>query len=77
MENEYLHCIENEMELVNIFKNPFIIHFYSYFEDYNYIYFLLENIDGLDLDSIMNNLIDIPKNQYWFYTTSIIENAFY
>ena len=71
-ENEYLHCIENEMELLNELKNPFIVRFFSYFEDYSYIYFLLENIKGQDLHIIMNDLIHIPEKQCRFYAASIL-----
>ena len=71
-ENEFLHCVENEMELLCDLSSPFIVSFISCFEDYNYIYFLLEEMDGQDLHTIMNDLIRIPEAQCRFYAASVI-----
>ena len=71
-ENEFFHCVENEMDLLTELQSPFIIRFLAYFEDYNYIYFLLENVDGQDLHSIMNHLFHIPENCCQLWAASVL-----
>ena len=71
-ESQSLHCVDNEKELLKELESPFIVRFLSHFEDYNYIYFLLENVNGQDLHHVINNLTHIPEDQCCFYTASII-----
>ena len=70
-ENEFLHYVENEIELLSELENPFIVRFFTNFEDYNYIYYLLENVDGEDLIKIMNN-VNISEKCCRFYAASIV-----
>ena len=67
-----MHYVENEIELLGELDNPFIIRFFCHFEDYNYIYYLLENVDGEDLNSIMNKIVHIPERCCRFYAASIV-----
>ena len=60
------------MDLLSDLNNPFIVRFLSHFEDYNYIYFLLENMNGQDLSNIINDLTHIPEKCCRFYTASIV-----
>ena len=71
-EKGFLHCVETEMDLLNELKSSFIVRFLSHFEDYNYIYFLLENVNGQDLHSVIIDLIHIPEQQCRFYAASIV-----
>lgn len=71
-ESEFLHCVENEMELLSELESPFIVRFFTHFEDYNYMYFLLENMNGQDLSNIMNDFLNIPEECCRFYTASIV-----
>ena len=70
-EEEFLHYVENEIELLSELENPFIVRFFTNFEDYNYIYYLLENVNGKDLNEVMNNL-DISEECCRFYAASIV-----
>ena len=71
-ESESLHFAKQELEVLNELESPFTVRLFSHFEDYNYMYFLLENVTGQNLNNVMDELINVPEDCCRFYAASII-----
>ena len=71
-ENDFFQCIIAEKEALNGLDNPFIVKLITDFEDYNYVYFLMEEINGNDLYSILMECTKFDENGSKFYTASVL-----
>ena len=68
-----ISCINNAKKAWAELDSPFILKLFNYFEDHNYIYFLLElNIGYVDLYKRLHDSNQIPETHSKFYAASII-----
>ena len=71
-EIDFFQCIAAEKEALNGLDNPFIVKFITDFEDYNYVYFLIEEINGNNLYSILIESTKFDESDSKFYTASVL-----
>ena len=69
---DLLHCVLNAREAWREQENPFIVNLLTYFDDYNFIYYIMELHSEVDLYSILSDVKQFTENDSKFCSACVV-----
>jgi serine/threonine protein kinase len=72
LKHDEVSHIQSEKEILSQIRHPFIVKFFSFFQDSRFLYFLLEYVCGGELFSLLRGSRRFMPEQIRFYSPQII-----